>query len=108
MALEGLGTVLEALREQSRWSLVVHPDDADEARLAVIKAHLVPQVRVVEHRYMRQGDACLINPLATWQLLTPQPMGFGSPDEVTERAERLRRFLDSPEPKVGKLITKTA
>jgi hypothetical protein len=64
MALAELTKALEELRERSRFRLVVHPDDADAARLEVISAHLVPQVQVMEHKYMRRGTWVLINTAA--------------------------------------------
>lgn len=69
MALEGLETVLEMLRERSRYKLLVHPDEADEARLAVIKSHLVPQVQVVAiiPTMVRRGDAWFISTDEAWQ-----------------------------------------
>jgi hypothetical protein len=64
MDVAELARALEELRERSRFRLVVHPDDADAARLAVIRMHLVPQVQVMEHRYMRRGTWLLISQAA--------------------------------------------
>lgn len=61
MDVQMLAAELERLRERSRWRLVVHPDDVEAATLAVIRAHLVPQVQVMEHQYMKPGTWVLIN-----------------------------------------------
>jgi hypothetical protein len=61
MDLADLTRMLEALREESRWRLLVRPEDADAARLAVIRAHLVPQVQVMEHQLVPAGQAYLVN-----------------------------------------------
>jgi hypothetical protein len=69
MDLAELEVTFERLRERSRWRAMVHPDDAEAVRLAVIRAHLVPQVQVLEHRYMPRGQVVLVNPLAVLDLI---------------------------------------
>jgi hypothetical protein len=61
MDLDELDAAFEVLRERTRWRAIVHPDDAEAVRLAVIRAHLVPQVRVQEHRHMPRGQVLLLN-----------------------------------------------
>ena len=80
MALPGMTAVLEELRERSRWRLVVHPDDVEEARVAVITAHMVPQVQVVANRRVGPGDAYLLSPEVTYQF-----HGFNDNDSMTSK-----------------------
>jgi hypothetical protein len=67
MNLDQLPRMLAALREESRWKLVVHPTEATAAHAAVHAARLGDQVLVVPHRYVPQGQAFLVNPAALWR-----------------------------------------
>jgi hypothetical protein len=68
-----LNRALEDLRERSRFRLVVHPDDAEAVRLAVIAAQVVGLVQVVEDLGVPRGDWTLVNSAAVLDQLGLNP-----------------------------------
>lgn len=74
MHLSQLPQMLLALREETRWRLVVHPHAERSAGRYLRMAGLDDTVELQTNRYVPEREAYLINPAAVWRELEFEQM----------------------------------
>lgn len=102
MRLDQLPGMLLALKEETRWQLIVHPDAEHQASRYLRMMGLEEQVELVVHHQVRRDEAFLINPAAVWREEVDWEGFVADPDRVSV----VRQVTEALGPRKGTLISK--